>query len=259
MDLDDLALARMLADHADEITMSRFQRSDLAVHAKPDRSLVTEADTAAEAELRRLIAAHRPGDAVLGEEEGGETSAAGQRWILDPLDHTGNFVRGVPVWATLIALEQDGEITVGVVSAPAMGRRWWAARGRGAHTASGDGAPRRITVSEIDDLAEAHVTYASLDRWERRGLVGAITGIVRTARFDWGSGGFWGHMLVAEGRMDASLDPWGEVWDLAAPKVIVEEAGGRLTDLSGEARIDRDCAIVTNARLHAQILTRLAT
>jgi histidinol-phosphatase len=250
--MDDLEFALSLADRADEITLGLFARTDLSVQAKPDRSLVTEADTATERALRTAISDAHPTDAVLGEEEGGSTTGSRRRWILDPLDHTGNYARGVPVFATLIALEEDGEITVGVVSAPAMGRRWWAARGQGAYA---DG--ERITVSQVHDLADAHLAIAALHRWDRRGLVPAITEIARTALFEWGPGGFWSQMLVAEGRLDVSLDPWGQVWDLAAPKVIIEEAGGRLTDLTGTARIDQECAVVTNGRIHDQVISLL--
>lgn len=248
--MDDLDLALALADRADEITLRHFKRAGLAVKSKPDRSLVTEVDTEVEAALRGMLAERRPRDGFLGE-EGGGTTAGGRRWIIDPLDHTSNYVRGVPVFATLIGLEEDGEVTVGAVSAPAMGRRWWAARGQGAYA---DGM--RIHVSGIDELSEAHVSYAALHRWERRGLIGSISDVVRAARFEWGPGGFWSQMLVAEGRMEVALDPWGQIWDLAGPKIIVEEAGGRVTDLDGAPRIDRECAVVTNGLLHDQVLAK---
>jgi len=251
--MDDLEFALFLADRADEITLSHFARTeDLSVQTKPDRSLVTKADTATEQALRAAIREAHPTDAVLGEEHGSTPSTSHRRWILDPIDHTNNYVRGLPVFATLIALEEDGEITVGVVSAPAMGRRWWAARGQGAYADN-----ERIAVSQIGDLSDAHVSIAALHRWNRRGLVPAITEIATTALFEWGSGGFWGQMLVAEGRLDVSLDPWGQIWDLAASKVIVEEAGGRLTDLTGAPRIDQGCAVVTNGLVHDQVISFL--
>ncbi|MCW2890111.1 MAG: histidinol-phosphate phosphatase [Streptosporangiaceae bacterium] len=252
--MDDLTLAQALADRADEITLLHFDHPDLRVQAKPDRSLVTQVDIETEAALRALLAEHRPGDGVLGEEAGETTGDAvnSRRWILDPLDYTSNYVRGIPVFATLIALESAGEIVVGVVSAPAMGRRWWAARGQGAYA---DG--RRIKVSGVGTLGEALIGYAALQEWNKRGRVPAITEIQGEANSQFSVGGFWGHMLVAEGRMDAALDPWGEIWDIAPSLVIVEEAGGRVTDLEGIARPDAGCAIVTNGLLHDEILARL--
>jgi histidinol-phosphatase len=254
--MDDLSLALTLADHADDITMHHFRSPDLEVRSKPDRSPVSAADLETERALRALLREHRPGDGVLGEEFS-ETPGGGRRWILDPVDHTDNFTRGVEVFATLIALEEDGRTTVGVVSAPALGRRWWAARGQGAYVRSGEESAR-IGVSAVGDLAHAHVSYASLRRWDDRGLVPGIVRLTRAARYVFGSGCFWAQMLVAEGRCDASLDPWGKLWDLAASQVIVEEAGGRLTDLRGEPRIDRDCAVATNGLLHEAVL-RLVT
>jgi histidinol-phosphatase len=254
--MDDLSLALALADRADDITMRHFRRSDLEVRSKTDRSPVSAADLETERALRSLLGEHRPDDGVLGEEFD-ETPGGRRRWILDPIDHTDNYTRGVEVFATLIALEEEGRTTVGVVSAPALGRRWWAARGQGAYVRAGE-ASARIRVSAVDDLAQAHVSYASLRGWNRRGLVPGIVRISRAARYVFGSGCFWAQMLVAEGRCDASLDPWGKVWDNAASQVIVEEAGGRFTDLRGEPRIDRDCAIVTNGLLHEEILALLA-
>ncbi|MEV4255385.1 inositol monophosphatase family protein [Spirillospora sp. NPDC049652] len=248
--MTDLALALGLADLADDITLRHFRRTDLGVRAKPDRSPVTEADTETERALRTVLACERPGDTIVGEEEGG---TQGPRcWLLDPVDHTANFVRGIPVFATLIALVQDGRPTVGVVSAPALGRRWWASLGGGAFA---DGEP--IRVSAVADLADASLSFAALDRWDDRALLPGIVGLGRRARHSWGSGGFWSQMLVAEGRLDASLDPWGKPWDLAAPKIIVEEAGGRLTDLDGAPRIDRDAALVSNGLLHPELLAAL--
>lgn len=259
--MDDLSFALALADRADEVTMRRFRSTGLGVRTKPDRSVVTEADLETERALRALIGEHRPDDGVLGEELD-ERRGGTRRWILDPIDHTNNYTRGVEVFATLIALEEAGRVTIGVVSAPALGRRWWAARGQGAYTTdrratAGDGEPVRMRVSAVDDLAEAHLTYAALARWERRGLVPGITALCAATRYQFGSGCFWGQMLVAEGRCDASLDPWGKLWDNAPIQVIVEEAGGRFTDLAGEPRLDRDCAIVTNGPLHDAVLARL--
>ncbi|MCP2337088.1 inositol monophosphatase family protein [Actinomadura rupiterrae] len=248
--MDDLAVALALADVADAITLRHFRSAGLAIRTKADRSLVTEADTETETALRAYLAEHRPHDTVLGEEEGG---VLGDRcWLLDPVDHTANFARGMPVFATLIALAEDGRPTVGVVSAPAMGRRWWASRGGGAF---GDG--ERLRVSTVDDLSDATLSIAALHRWDDRNLLPEIAALARRARNTWGSGGFWSQMLVAEGRIDACLDPWGKPWDLAASKIIIEEAGGRLTDLTGAPRIDQDCALATNTLLHPTLIRAL--
>ncbi|MCO6007426.1 histidinol phosphatase [Actinoallomurus purpureus] len=261
---DDLSFALFLADRADTITMSRFRHADLDVRTKPDRSAVTEADLATERALRSLIAEHRPGDGIVGEEFD-ETPGEGRRWILDPVDHTDNYTRGIEVFATLIALEEQGRITVGVVSAPAMGRRWWASRGQGAHTsgppwngADGAQSARRMRVSDVDDLADVHLSYAALDHWERRGLVPGLIQLSKAARYEFASACFWGQMLVAEGRCDVSLNPRAKIWDNAPIQVIVEEAGGRFSDLAGEPRIDRNCAVVTNGLLHDEVLALLS-
>ena len=243
----DLAFALELADAADALSLPRFRARDLVVETKRDLTPVTETDHAVEAELRRLLAERRPADGVLGEEEG-ETAGDGAagRWILDPIDGTRNYSRGIPVWATLIALERDGRIEVGVVSAPALGRRWWAARGEGAWRDDGE----RLGVSAVDRLEDATVLVA-LDR------------PVQTAAFGaWhlrGFGDFWAHMLVAEGAADVAVDAIGvSVWDLAAPLVIVEEAGGRFTDAAGVARADGGTAVATNGLLHELALSTLA-
>lgn len=251
--MDDLALALTMADRADEITMRHFRRTGLDVQTKPDRSVVSAADTETERALRGLIAGHRASDAFVGEEFGdGGGSGAARRWIVDPVDFTSNYVRGIPVFATLIGLEEAGEVTVGVVSAPALGRRWWAARGRLAYA---DGRP--IRVSAVADLADAHISYAALHRWAARDKAGQIVDIAGRARSDFSPGSFWAQMLVAEGRLDAALAPWGKIWDLAAGKIIIEEAGGRFTDLDGSPRIDQECAIATNGLLHDEILALL--
>ncbi|MDX6219935.1 MAG: histidinol-phosphatase, partial [Frankiales bacterium] len=226
---DDLALAQRLADAADEITLARFRAQDLQVAAKPDLSPVSDADFAVEDLVRRLLADARPADAVLGEEHG-STGEGPRQWVLDPIDGTKNFVRGVPVWATLIALLVDGRVEVGVASAPALGRRWWASRGAGAFA---DGQP--IRVSSVAALSDAHLSYSSLTGWEDRGR---LDGVLQLSRDCWRTrafGDFWSHMLVAEGAVDASFEPEVSLWDLAALQVIVEEAGGRFTSLDGEA------------------------
>jgi histidinol-phosphatase len=249
---EDLRLALELADLADSITVARFRASDLVVDTKPDLTPVTEADRDVEQALRRRLETARPADAVLGEEYGGESAAeSARRWILDPIDGTKNYVRGVPVWATLIALEQDDQITVGVVSAPALSRRWWAARGSGAFMREGAGCDSRpVNVSAVRELADAQLSFAGLEDWldiDRLDAVVELTrGCWRTRSF----GDFWAYMLVAEGAMEIALDPVVSLWDLAAPLVIVEEAGGRFTDLSGVPSPDRGDAIASNGLVH---------
>jgi histidinol-phosphatase len=244
---EDLDLALELADLADRLTLAAFRRPDLAVERKPDLTPVTEADKGVETAIREVLAQRRPGDVVVGEEHG-TTGTGNRRWILDPIDGTANFIRGVPVWATLIALEVDGQLTVGVASAPALGRRWWAARGEGAFA----GPPATpIRVSAIAELSDAHVSLASLADWP------TPSGVEELARRCWrdrGFGDFWSHMLVAEGACDVGLDPVVSLWDIAALLVIVEEAGGRLTDLGGDARADGGSAVSTNGLLHKEVL-----
>ncbi|MCW2499795.1 MAG: histidinol-phosphatase [Frankiales bacterium] len=248
---DDLALAHRLADAADALTLARFRALDLAVAAKPDLTPVSDADLAVEDAVRRLLAQERPADAVLGEEHG-VTGTGPRQWVVDPIDGTKNFVRGVPVWASLIALRIDGRVDVGVVSAPALGRRWWAARGHGAFA---DGQP--ISVSRVSRLADAHLSYSSLTGWEEQGR---LEGLLQLSRDCWRTrafGDFWSHVLVAEGAVDASFEPEVSLWDLAPLQVIVEEAGGRFTDLSGEARPDGGSAVCSNGLLHDEVLAGL--
>lgn len=239
----DLELALRLADAADAISLTRF-RTGLAFETKADLTPVTEADRAVEAELRALLAGERPDDAILGEEEG--TSGSGdRRWILDPIDGTRNYARGVPVWATLIALEETGDVGLGVVSAPALGRRWWAERGAGAFV---DGV--RIGVSAIARVEEAVLTFSY------ENPLPDLAGRAWHAR---GFGDFWAHMLVAEGAADVAVDAVGvSVWDLAAVQVIVEEAGGRFSDFAGASRIDAGTAVSSNGLLHDEALAALA-
>ena len=236
----DLDLALRLADVADEIALSRFRARDLVVETKPDQTPVTDADRAVETELRTILGVERRRDAILGEEEG-QTGSSARRWIVDPIDGTRNYLRGVPVWATLIALEDHGQVTVGVVSAPALHRRWWAERGAAAH-ANGD----VVRVSRVARPEDAVLTFALEQSLPR------LAGRAWHAR---GYGDFWSHMLVAEGAVDGAIDAIGvSVWDLAAVQVIVEEAGGTFTDFAGEHRIDGNSAISSNGLLHADLL-----
>jgi len=249
---DDLALALALADAADDLTLARFRALDLAVTAKPDLTPVSDADLAVESALRELLAQARPDDAVLGEEHG--TSGSGPRqWVIDPIDGTKNFVRGVPVWASLIALQVDGRVDVGVVSAPALGRRWWAARGLGAFA---DGEP--IRVSQVAQLADASLSYSSLTGWEEQGRLEGLLGLSRRCWRTRAYGDFWSHVLVAEGAVDASFEPEVSLWDLAPLQVIVEEAGGRFTTVDGEARPDGGSVVCSNGLLHDEVLAGLA-
>jgi histidinol-phosphatase len=250
----DLALALELADLADAITLSRFRASDLVVETKPDLTPVSEADRAVERALRERLAVARPADDVVGEEEGaGSSRAADGRWIIDPIDATKNYVRGIPVFATLIAVERDGRTTVGVVSAPALGRRWWAARGEGAYA---DG--RSIQVSQIARVEDAVVTYTSAGDLFRTGLGPAFEQLATTAWAPRGYGDFWQYMLLAEGAVDLAIETAAELWDLAAPQVIVEEAGGRFTDFSGTATAAGGNCVASNGQLHDGALALLA-
>ncbi len=250
---DDLALALALADAADAITMARFQAVDLLVEAKPDATPVTDADTAVEAMIRARLARVRPGDAVLGEEQG-LVGEARRRWVVDPVDGTKNFVRGVPVWGTLLALEIDGTVVVGVASAPAMGRRWWAARGHGAHTRTVAGEIRSLAVSAVTDLADAYLSFASIENWSAAGrlepFLDLVAAVWRTRAF----GDFWSHMMVAEGAVDLACEPDVSLWDMAALQVIIEEAGGTFTDLTGRPGPAGGSVLTTNSRLHARAL-----
>lgn len=253
----DLGLALALADIADSVTTARFRAADLRVETKPDLTPVSDADRAVERELRSVLERERPGDAVVGEEYG-DTGSGARRWILDPIDGTKNFVRGLPVWASLIALAIDGEGAVGVVSAPSLGRRWWAARGAGAWVGPPGGqvaAAQRCRVSGVRALGDAFVSYSSFDGWPdaSRGLQAVLSAVWRTRAF----GDFWSHVLVAEGCVDASFEPEVALWDVAPLQVIVEEAGGRFSDLTGAATPAGGSVVCSNGLLHDEVLDRL--
>jgi histidinol-phosphatase len=250
---DDLVLAHELADLADGITLARWRAHDLRVETKPDMTPVSEADRAVETALRRHIAAVRPGDAVLGEEEGGATGAAGgRRWILDPIDGTRNYVRGLPVFATLVALEVDGRIETGVVSAPALHRRWWASRGGGAHSDVGP-----LHVSAVRAISDAYISNTDPRFMEQPGLRHAYAALARRCWTARGLGDFWMHVLVAEGSIDIAVEVGAKLWDWAPLWVIVEEAGGRFTDLDGTPRADGAAAVASNGLLHDEVLAAL--
>jgi histidinol-phosphatase len=254
----DLALALRLCDLADGMTLGAFRKADLVVDTKPDHTLVTEADKGVEEAVRASLASARPGDAVVGEEYG-SSGAGRRRWIIDPIDGTHNFVRRIPVWATLLALEVDGVILVGVASAPALGRRWWAGRGLGAWAGSiggrtGAAEPEAIHVSAVAALADAQLTTCGPAGWQKRGGVQRLLDLSERCWRDRAFGDFWSHVLVAEGACDVGIDPVGNLWDLAALQVIVEEAGGRFTDFDGVSRPDGGSAISTNRILHDEVL-----
>jgi histidinol-phosphatase len=256
----DLRLALRLADLADEITMGRFRAIDLAVETKADMTPVSEADTLVERTLRSHLEATLPADAILGEEYGAEeVPANGRRWIIDPIDGTKGYVRGIPVWATLVALEAHGEPVVGVASAPALGRRWWAARGEGAHLREGgpDAPPRPISVSGVSDLAEAQLCFGGLEEWREEGREENLRELSRHVGRTRGFGDFWQYMLVAEGAAEIATDPTVSIWDMAAPLVIVTEAGGRFTDLTGAVTASGRSGLATNGLLHDEALAIL--
>ena len=251
---DDLDLALDLAARADAITLARFGALDLRVDHKPDLTPVTDADEAVEHELRDVLARERPGDDIFGEEHGGTPTRSGRQWVIDPIDGTKNFVRGVPVWASLIALLQDGTPTVGVVSAPAMNRRWWAAAGLGAHVSVDGAAPRRLQVSAVADLAEASLSFSDLTGWPHRERFLALIDAVWRVR---GYGDFFSYCLLAEGAVDIACEPEVKLWDLAPLDILVREAGGTFTALDGTPGPHGGSAVATNGHLHSLTLAYL--
>lgn len=253
---EDLGLALELAGYADQITMSRFESADLSVKSKPDMTPVSDADLACEKLLREELAKARPDDEILGEEFGGEVRRAGRQWVIDPIDGTKNFVRGVPVWATLIALLEHGEPIVAVVSAPAMRRRWYASKGAGAFRVFG-GEPRRLKVSAVTQLEDASIAMSSLTGWDERGLRDKFIGLTDDAWRLRGYGDFWNYCLVAEGAVDIAAEPEVSLWDLAAPALIVTEAGGCFTNVEGKPGPAGGSAVATNGHLHELVISRL--
>ncbi|AYY11976.1 histidinol-phosphatase [Actinobacteria bacterium YIM 96077] len=255
---DDLRFAHVLADDADAQTLSRFRADQLVVDTKADSTPVTEADRAAEEAIRRTLGRARPRDGVLGEEFGTD-GYHHRRWVIDPIDGTKNFVRGVPVWATLIALMVDDDVLAGVVSAPALNRRWWAARGAGAWTGRSLSSATRCQVSDAATLDTASLSYSDLAEWERHGLLPTFLDLTRACWRTRAYGDFWSYMLVAEGAVDVAVEPELELYDLAALVPIVEEAGGRFTDLTGGPAPQGSNALATNGRLHDEVLARLSS
>ncbi|MBN9223566.1 MAG: histidinol phosphatase [Microbacterium sp. SCN 70-27] len=253
---DDLALALRLADAADAVAMSRFDAADLDVQVKADASPVTEADLATEQAIRGILAQERPQDGVFGEEFGASGTSARQ-WIIDPIDGTANYLKGIPMWTTLIALTIDGVPRVGVASQPAIGRRWWAASGAGAWTNVPGGEPRRIRVSSISEVAESSVSFQSIAQWDE---VGRAEDLIRLSRAVWrdrGYGDAWPYMLLAEGRLEFVAEFGVKEYDVAAVVPIIHEAGGRFTDIDGTDSIGSLSSLATNGRLHDAYLSLL--
>jgi histidinol-phosphatase len=256
---DDLAVALTLAHEADLIAIDRYRAQDLDVQLKPDRTEVTDADTRVERMIRDHLAQARPGDPILGEEfGGGDPHAAGRQWIVDPIDGTANFVRGVPIWGSLISLVIDGVPQVGVVSAPALGRRWWGATGHGAWLEVQGEAARRIRVSAIDDLAEATLSYNSLKHWDQYGRLDDLIALSRQVGRTRAFGDLWSYMLLAEGAIDVAAEFDVKPWDIAALVPIVREAGGTVTGVTGDDRLDGLSILASNGALHQSVLQALA-
>jgi histidinol-phosphatase len=255
---DDLRLAHVLADDADSLTSARFKALDLHVMSKPDLTPVTDADQAVEEMIRRTLGRVRSRDAITGEEQG-STGHSQRRWIVDPIDGTKNFVRGVPVWATLISLVVDNEVVLGVVSAPMLQRRWWASAGNGAWTGRSLLKAVRCQVSDVRRLEDASLSYASLPGWDERGRLDDFLALMRRCWRTRAYGDFWSYMLLAEGAVDIAAEPELEVYDMAALDIIVREAGGRFTALDGTDGPFGGNALATNGHLHEAALSFLGS
>lgn len=252
----DLALALRLADAADAVTMARFDAADLEIDVKPDATHVTEADLATERAIRAMLGSERPDDGIFGEEYGAEGSTHRQ-WIIDPIDGTANYLKGIPMWATLIALAVDGVPQVGVVSQPALGRRWWGATGSGAWTAT-DAGPRRLGVSSVDTLAEASISFQSIQQWDEVGRLDQLVALTRTVWRDRGYGDAWPYMLLAEGRLEFVAEFGVKEYDIAPMFPIIAEAGGRVTAIDGSASLSDRSVLATNGALHDAFLGAVA-
>jgi histidinol-phosphatase len=253
-----LRFAHAAADEADRIALAAFH-TELHVDTKKDGSFVTDADRAIERVVRERIADAYPGHGVVGEEYGPEGTDAAERWYLDPIDGTHNFMRGLPLFGTLLAVERDGELQVGVVSAPALGQRWYASRGEGTWVVGGPGGrtPRRLRVSDIDRLEEAQVLFRSVNDMHDSRVSAGFDRLIREVWRERGFGDFWGYTLVSDGAAEAMMEQDLGPWDLAAPWILVEEAGGRITDFDDQRSLARGEGLATNGRLHARVLERL--
>jgi histidinol-phosphatase len=270
---DDLALAHALADLADAISLDRYQAQDLVITTKPDNSPVTDADRAVETAIREALATHRQTDGLVGEEFGSDKGTSGRYWVIDPIDGTKNFMRGVPTWATLIALVQVDssgaeEVVVGIASAPALARRWSAAKGHGAFVRFNAGsandlsedfdAPsneKKISVSKVGKLSDASISYSDFVGWGDR--LEPFQKMIANAWRTRGLGDFWSHMLVAEGAVDVAIEPSLAVWDMAALDIIVREAGGAFTNTSGQNGPFGGSGVSTNGVLHNAVINGL--
>jgi histidinol-phosphatase len=255
---DDLRLAHVLADDADSLTTARFKSLDLHVMSKPDLTPVTDADQAVEDGIRRTLSRVRSRDAITGEETG-STGHSQRRWIVDPIDGTKNFVRGVPVWATLISLVVDEEVVLGVVSAPMLQRRWWASVGNGAWTGRSLLKATQCQVSDVRRLEDASLSYASLHGWDERERLDDFLSLMRRCWRTRAYGDFWSYMLIAEGAIDLAAEPELEVYDMAALDIIVREAGGRFTSLDGTDGPWGGNALASNGHLHDAALSFLGS
>lgn len=249
---DDLSLALALAGNADLISLDRFESLDLIVTTKPDRTPVTDADQAVERSIRSGIEAARPGDSILGEEYGAQGESVRQ-WIIDPIDGTANFLRGIPIWGTLIALAIDGVPVVGAVSSPALGRRWWGATGLGAWAQADRGEPRRLAVSKVDDLADASLSYNSIQGWEEAGRLDDLLALTRSVWRARAIGDMWSYMLLAEGALDVVAEVDLQPYDMAALIPIIVEAGGSFSSVEGESGPWHGSALATNGWLHVPV------
>jgi histidinol-phosphatase len=248
----DLELAQELADVADAIALERFRALDLKVESKPDRSPVTDADRSVEQALKAILAAKAPNDALIGEEYGNSEAKQGSNrtWIIDPIDGTANYLRGVPVWASLIALAIDGKPVVSVVSAPAMGRRWWAAPEIGAFTREIDGSVRKLSVSGINELEDASLSYNNLQLWDQAGKAQQLIAFSRKIWRTRAYGDFWSYMLLAEGALEIVTEHDLKIYDIAALVPIVEQAGGEFSALEGPLTANSSSVLATNGKLH---------
>ena len=255
---DDLRLAHVLADSADAVALDRFRALDLRVETKPDLTPVSDADRAVESTIRALLGRSRPRDAILGEEEG-ETGHGPRRWVIDPIDGTKNCVRGVPVWATLIALMSGNDVVVGLVSAPALGRRWWASQGSGTWSGRSLSAAKPCHVSEVTELTDASFSYSSIGGWEEQGRLESFLDLTRRCWRTRAYGDFWSYMLLADGAVDIAAEPELELYDKAALVPIVTEAGGRFTGTDGSPGPHGPGALASNGHLHEELRAALGS
>lgn len=254
-----LDVAQAACDDADALVRSHFRR-DLHIETKPDRTFVTEADQAAERRIRERLHDAFPDHGIVGEEYGTEGEDASIRWYLDPIDGTHNFMRGVPLFGTLLAVERDGELQAAVISAPGLDERWWAHRGGGAWVRHhGASTPQRIEVSAVRELADAQVLYGSMGDLRRSGLAPGFDALIDGVWRERGFGDFWGYALLAEGAAEAMIEVGLKPWDVAAPTLLTEEAGGRVTDFAGRRSVHNVSYLASNGHLHEAIRSRLTT